>query len=104
MIISTTKLGVRRRFLYNADTQRTLTRNGETLLAALHFFNNSLNTLTNKTIEDTLLTIRQYEAARYKHNHTNTYNFFIFQKHLFSLATCPMDYFACGLKEYASLW
>lgn len=53
-----------RRFLYNADTQRTLTRNGETLLAALHFFNNSLNTLTNKTIEDTLLTIRQYEAAR----------------------------------------
>lgn len=53
------------RFLYNADTQRTLTRNGETLLAALHFFNNSLNTLTNKTIEDTLLTIRQYEAARY---------------------------------------
>lgn len=52
------------RFLYNADTQRSLTRNGETLLAALHFFNNSLNTLTNKTIEDTLLTIRQYEAAR----------------------------------------
>lgn len=53
------------RFLYNADTQRSLTRNGETLLAALHFFNNSLNTLTNKTIEDTLLTIRQYEAARW---------------------------------------
>lgn len=53
------------RFLYNADTQRSLTRNGEVLLAALHFFNNSLNTLTNKTIEDTLLTIRQYEAARY---------------------------------------
>ncbi|XP_026735926.1 arfaptin-2 [Trichoplusia ni] len=55
-------------FLYNADTQRTLTRNGETLLAALHFFNNSLNTLTNKTIEDTLLTIRQYEAARVEYD------------------------------------
>lgn len=34
------------------------------LLAALHFFNNSLNTLTKKTIEDTLLTIRKYGAAR----------------------------------------
>ncbi|KAJ0172424.1 hypothetical protein K1T71_012397 [Dendrolimus kikuchii] len=56
------------RFLYNADTQRSLTRNGETLLAALHFFNNSLNTLTNKTIEDTLLTIRQYEAARVEYD------------------------------------
>ncbi|XP_013165928.1 PREDICTED: arfaptin-2 [Papilio xuthus] len=57
-------------FLYNADTQRSLTRNGEVLLAALHFFNNSLNTLTNKTIEDTLLTIRQYEAARFLHCRT----------------------------------
>ncbi|XP_032522406.1 arfaptin-2 isoform X2 [Danaus plexippus] len=55
-------------FLYNADTQRSLTRNGETLLAALHFFNNSLNTLTNKTMEDTLLTIRQYEAARVEYD------------------------------------
>ncbi|CAK1545799.1 unnamed protein product [Leptosia nina] len=55
-------------FLYNADTQRSLTRNGETLLAALHFFNNSLNTLTNKSMEDTLLTIRQYEAARVEYD------------------------------------
>ncbi|XP_038207243.1 arfaptin-2 [Zerene cesonia] len=55
-------------FLYNADTQRSLTRNGETLLAALHFFNNALNTLTNKSMEDTLLTIRQYEAARVEYD------------------------------------
>ncbi|CAH0677577.1 unnamed protein product [Spodoptera exigua] len=55
-------------FLYNADTQRTLTRNADTLLAALHFFNNSLATLTHKTIEDTLLTIRQYEAARVEYD------------------------------------
>ncbi|CAG4988749.1 unnamed protein product [Colias eurytheme] len=55
-------------FLYNADTQRSLTRNGETLLAALHFFNNSLNTLTHKSMEDTLLTIRQYEAARVEYD------------------------------------
>ncbi|CAF4840462.1 unnamed protein product [Pieris macdunnoughi] len=55
-------------FLYNADTQRSLTRNGETLLAALHFFNSSLHTLANKSMEDTLLTIRQYEAARVEYD------------------------------------
>lgn len=52
-------------FLYNAETQRNLTKNGETLLGALNFFVSSVNTLCNKTIEDTLLTIRQYETARY---------------------------------------
>ncbi|CAG0916733.1 unnamed protein product [Notodromas monacha] len=51
-------------FLYNADTQRNLTKNGETLLGALNFFISSLNTLCNKTIEDTLMTIRDYETAR----------------------------------------
>lgn len=52
-------------FLYNSETQRNLTKNGETLLNALNFFVSSVNTLCNKTIEDTLLTIRQYETARY---------------------------------------
>lgn len=52
-------------FLYNSETQRSLTRNGEILLGALNFFTSSVNTLCNKTIEDTLLTIRQYEIARY---------------------------------------
>lgn len=51
-------------FLYNSETQRCLTKNGEALLNALHFFVNSVNTLCHKTIEDTLLTINQYEAAR----------------------------------------
>lgn len=51
-------------FLYNAETQRNLTKNGEILLSALNFFLSSVNTLCNKTIEDTLLTIRQYETAR----------------------------------------
>lgn len=51
-------------FLYNSETQRNLTKNGETLLSALNFFVSSVNTLCNKTIEDTLLTIRQYEGAR----------------------------------------
>ncbi|KAL7296071.1 hypothetical protein TKK_0010625 [Trichogramma kaykai] len=55
-------------FLYNADTQRNLQRNGETLLGALNFFVSSVNTLCNKTIEDTLLTVRQYEAARVEYD------------------------------------
>ena len=33
-------------------------------LGALNFFTSSLNTLCNKTMDDTLLTIKQYEAAR----------------------------------------
>lgn len=52
-------------FLYNSETQRNLTKNGETLLGALNFFVSSVNTLCNKTIEDTLLTVRQYETARF---------------------------------------
>lgn len=51
-------------FLYNSETQRNLTKNGEVLLSAINFFVSSVNTLCNKTIEDTLLTIRQFENAR----------------------------------------
>ena len=51
-------------FIYNAETQRTLTKNGETLLGALNFFVSSVNTLCNKTMEDTLLTVKLYEQAR----------------------------------------
>lgn len=51
-------------FLYNAETQKNLTKNGEILLGAMNFFVSSVNTLCNKTFEDTLLTIRQYESAR----------------------------------------
>lgn len=55
-------------FLYNSETQRNLTKNGETLLGALNFFISSVNTLCNKTIEDTLQSIRQYEAARVEYD------------------------------------
>ncbi|RXG73323.1 Arfaptin-2 [Armadillidium vulgare] len=55
-------------FIYNAETQRTLTKNGETLLGALNFFVNSVNTLCNKTMEDTLLTVKQYEQARIEYD------------------------------------
>ncbi len=52
-------------FKTNSETQRNLSKNGEMLLNALNTFLSSINTLCNKTIEDTLMTIRQYEAARY---------------------------------------
>ncbi|KAK6641376.1 Arfaptin-2 [Polyplax serrata] len=55
-------------FLYNSETQRNLTKNGETLINALNFFISSVNTLCNKTIEDTLLTVRQYETARVEYD------------------------------------
>ncbi|XP_047247963.1 arfaptin-2-like isoform X5 [Girardinichthys multiradiatus] len=51
-------------FGYNAETQKLLCKNGEALLGAINFFVSSINTLVNKTMEDTLMTIRQYENAR----------------------------------------
>ncbi|XP_056329492.1 arfaptin-2a isoform X3 [Danio aesculapii] len=51
-------------FGYNAETQRLLCKNGETLLGAINFFVSSINTLVNKTMEDTLMTIKTYENAR----------------------------------------
>jgi len=35
---------------------------------AVTFFSNTLNTHCYKTIEDTLLTVKQYEDARYAHD------------------------------------
>ncbi|XP_019943489.1 arfaptin-2-like isoform X3 [Paralichthys olivaceus] len=51
-------------FGYNAETQKLLCKNGEALLGAINFFVSSINTLVNKTMEDTLMTIRLYENAR----------------------------------------
>ncbi|KAK2865927.1 hypothetical protein Q7C36_001983 [Tachysurus vachellii] len=55
-------------FGYNADTQKLLSKNGETLLGAINFFIASINTLVNKTIEDTMINIKQYEAARIEYD------------------------------------
>nr|CAG4641921.1 EOG090X0AQE [Eurycercus lamellatus] len=55
-------------FLCNAETQRSLSRYGEALMAALNFFVSSVNTLVNKTMEDTLLTVKRYEAARIEYD------------------------------------
>ena len=51
-------------FNYNAETQKTLARNGEVLLGALNFFTANLQTLCSKTIEDTMATVKAYDAAR----------------------------------------
>ncbi|XP_039266052.2 arfaptin-2-like [Styela clava] len=51
-------------FRYNSDTQQVLVKNGESLLAAIQFFINGINTLCKKTMEDTLLTVTKYEQAR----------------------------------------
>ncbi|XP_061535503.1 arfaptin-1 isoform X1 [Phycodurus eques] len=55
-------------FGYNADTQKLLSKNGETLLGAINFFINSVNTLVDKTIEDTMINIKQYEIARVEYD------------------------------------
>ena len=51
-------------FLYNADTQKALVKGGEQLMSALNFFVSSVNTLCNKTMEDTVDTVRRYESSR----------------------------------------
>uniref|UniRef100_A0A3B3DJB5 ADP-ribosylation factor interacting protein 2b n=1 Tax=Oryzias melastigma TaxID=30732 RepID=A0A3B3DJB5_ORYME len=55
---------LRDEFGYNAETQKLLCKNGETLLGAINFFVSSINTLVNKTMEDTLMTIKMFENAR----------------------------------------
>ncbi|XP_062392398.1 arfaptin-2b isoform X1 [Sardina pilchardus] len=59
---------LRDEFGYNAETQKLLCRNGETLLGAINFFVSSINTLVNKTMADTLWTIKQYENARLEYD------------------------------------
>ena len=55
---------LRDEFSKNSETQRAIFKNGENLLNALDFFASNLQTLCSKSIEDTLCTIRNYEAAR----------------------------------------
>ncbi|KAK2918768.1 arfaptin-1 isoform X2 [Channa argus] len=55
-------------FGYNAETQKLLSKNGETLLGAINFFISSVKTLVEKTIEDTMVNIKQYEIARVEYD------------------------------------
>ncbi|KAM8969562.1 arfaptin-1 isoform X5 [Sarcophilus harrisii] len=63
--LSLKSLELHEEFGYNADTQKLLAKNGETLLGAINFFIASVNTLVSKTIEDTLMTVKQYESVRH---------------------------------------
>ncbi|OCT99701.1 ADP ribosylation factor interacting protein 1 L homeolog isoform X1 [Xenopus laevis] len=66
--LSLKSLELHEEFGYNADTQKLLAKNGETLLGAMNFFISGVNTLVNKTIEDTLITVKQYEASRIEYD------------------------------------
>uniref|UniRef100_A0A7N8Y2J7 ADP-ribosylation factor interacting protein 1 (arfaptin 1) n=1 Tax=Mastacembelus armatus TaxID=205130 RepID=A0A7N8Y2J7_9TELE len=55
-------------FGYNAETQKLLSKNGDTLLGAINFFISSVTTLVEKTIEDTMINIKQYEIARVEYD------------------------------------
>ncbi|XP_051993272.1 arfaptin-1 isoform X3 [Xyrauchen texanus] len=55
-------------FGYNAETQKLLAKNGETLLGAINFFIANVKTLVDKTIEDTMINIKQYETARIEYD------------------------------------
>lgn len=52
----------------NADMLRIVAKNGEKLVLALRFFCSNLSTLVNKTIEDTIITIRSFEQARLEYD------------------------------------
>ncbi|XP_078533061.1 arfaptin-1 isoform X1 [Lissotriton helveticus] len=66
--LSLKSLELHEEFGYNAETQKLLAKNGETLLAAINFFISNVNTLVNKTIEDTLMTVKQYENSRIEYD------------------------------------
>ncbi|XP_038588244.1 arfaptin-1-like [Micropterus salmoides] len=55
-------------FGVNAEAQKFLSKSGETLAAAINAFTSDMNTLINKTIEDTMINAKQYEAARIEYD------------------------------------
>ncbi|XP_061769360.1 arfaptin-1-like [Nerophis ophidion] len=55
-------------FGINAEAQKFLSKDGETLVAAFNSFTSNMNTLVNKTIEDTMRNAKQYEAIRIQYD------------------------------------
>lgn len=55
-------------FKMNAIALNSTIKNGEKLISALNFFCSNVSTLINKTIEDTLTTVRHFEAARLEYD------------------------------------
>ncbi|XP_070785848.1 arfaptin-1-like [Enoplosus armatus] len=55
-------------FGVNAEAQKFLSKSGETLATAINAFTSNMNTLVNKTIEDTMINAKQYEASRIEYD------------------------------------
>ncbi|XP_043954786.1 arfaptin-1-like [Gambusia affinis] len=55
-------------FDMNAEAQKFLSKSTETLQSAISAFTSDMNTLVNKTIEDTMINAKQYEAARIEYD------------------------------------
>lgn len=55
-------------FGVNAEAQKFLSKSGETLIAAVQAFRSDMDTLVNKTMEDTMINARQYEAVRIEYD------------------------------------
>ncbi|UJR34914.1 hypothetical protein I4U23_027692 [Adineta vaga] len=52
----------------NSQCQKVLALNGDTLLNSINLFVDKLQTLTNKTMEDTILSVKTYENARIEYD------------------------------------
>lgn len=55
-------------FQFNGETQFVLSKNGESLLAAVNFFISGMHTLCSKTMDDTLTTVKRYENSRVEYD------------------------------------
>nr|XP_057924026.1 arfaptin-1-like isoform X3 [Doryrhamphus excisus] len=55
-------------FGINAEAQKFLSKDGESVVAAFNSFTSDMNTLVNKTIEDTMINVKQYEAVRIQYD------------------------------------
>lgn len=63
-------------FKKNAISLNSTIKNGEKLIAALTFFCSNVSTLINKTIDDTLTTVKHFESARLEYDaERNSVNF-----------------------------
>nr|XP_046237042.1 arfaptin-1-like [Scatophagus argus]XP_046237043.1 arfaptin-1-like [Scatophagus argus] len=55
-------------FGLNAEAQKFLSKSGQSLSGAINAFTSDMNTLINKTIEDTMINAKKYEAARVEYD------------------------------------
>uniref|UniRef100_A0A914ULL9 AH domain-containing protein n=1 Tax=Plectus sambesii TaxID=2011161 RepID=A0A914ULL9_9BILA len=59
---------LRDEFTCNSEAQKTIAQSAQTLMNALNFFLSTMETLCEKTIEDTLKTVRSYDQARLQYD------------------------------------